>query len=136
MIDSVTVKLLGLNGEELVMTLNRELGPRTVALIERTILNSTKMARIVKKKDEYAILLKIGRVGPEQSKKEVNAGDVAYWPQGNMLMLYKVPKKLLYPVNVIGTAKKLAVFESIKSGSMVRLFLVSEEESSHRMYLD
>lgn len=136
MVDVVTIKLVGLKGEESIVRLNRELGPRTVALIERTIKTTTKMARLVKKKEEFAILLKIGRVGPEESKKEVKEGDVAYWPQGNMLMLFKEPKKLSNPVNVIGTANRLNVLDSIRSGSMIKLFLIPEEESDHAMYLE
>ena len=136
MIDSVTVKLVGLNGEESIVILNRDLGPRTVALIEKTIQTTTKMARIVKKKGEFAILLKIGRVWPEKSQKEVKEGEVAYWPQGNMLLLFKEPKKLSNPVNIIGTVKKLNELDSVRSGSMIKLFLVPEEESNHAMYLD
>ncbi|MHA2294945.1 MAG: cyclophilin-like family protein [Candidatus Hodarchaeales archaeon] len=126
-IDTVTVRIYTTNDQFATLALDRHLGPRTVALIETTILDFTSQARMVKKTDEIDILLKIGRVGPEKSRKNVNKNEVAYWPQGNMLMLFRETKTTFNPVNVIGKVKNFGAFENLKSGVMVKLSIFSEE---------
>ncbi|MFW9996382.1 MAG: cyclophilin-like family protein [Candidatus Odinarchaeota archaeon] len=129
-IDHVLIRLYPTKDQYTTLRLKRHLAPRTVSLLVRTVRDVTSQARVVKRPGEISILLKIGRVGPEKARKDIKKNEVAYWPQGNMLMLFSETKASFNPVNVIGTVDNLIIFDKIRSGSMIRLQLVSEDEDT------
>ncbi|UCE13179.1 MAG: hypothetical protein JSV04_13445 [Candidatus Heimdallarchaeota archaeon] len=102
-------------------TLIRQLAPRTVALI-RYQLRKPIQSRVVVRDGEVDIPLKIGRAGPEESsRKEVQRGEVAYWPQSQVLIIFIKDKTVGYPVNIVGSTRTMKFFDNLSIGKSIRL---------------
>lgn len=103
-------------------TLKLEFANRTVALI-RFRLKKPVQSRVVVREGEVAIPFKIGRVSPENTQKKLARGDVAYWPQGNVLIMFLKPKSVAYPVNLVGQIDSghMTFFDNLSIGSSIRI---------------
>lgn len=101
---------------------DRNIAPRTIALINYQLRNSIQ-TRIVVREGEVNFPFKIGRSGPENAKKEVKAGDIGYWSQSNVLIVFLVNKLIAYPVNVVGYVEweYLKFFKNLKLGRSIKL---------------
>ncbi len=111
-------------GEERVgrATLIQQLSPKTVALI-RYRLRQPIQSRVVVRNGEVAIPFKIGRAGPEKSRRDVKRGEVAYWPQSQTLIIFLKEKQVDYPVNIIGSIDigSLRFFDQLTIGKSIKL---------------
>ncbi len=114
-------------GQETIgeVTIKRNLSPRTFALIKYK-LRKPIQSRVVVRDNEINIPFKIGRVIPENAKKEVNRGDVAYWPQGQIFKIFLKNKELKYPCNVVGSVVigKTQFFDKLRIGTSIRLEMI------------
>jgi hypothetical protein len=106
-------------------TIKRNLSPRTFALIKFR-LRKPIQSRVVVREDEINIPFKIGRVSPENAKNEVNRGDVAYWPQGQIFKIFLKNKELKYPCNVVGEViiDNAKFFDKLKIGTSIKLEMI------------
>ncbi|MFX0206197.1 MAG: cyclophilin-like family protein [Candidatus Hodarchaeota archaeon] len=106
-------------------TFIRQLSPQTVALI-RYQLRKPIQSRVVVRNGEISIPFKIGRAVPETPKKEVQRGEVAYWPQSQTLIIFIKDKKINYPVNIVGTVDSgnLKFFDQLNIGKSIRLEMI------------
>ncbi|MHA1966501.1 MAG: cyclophilin-like family protein [Candidatus Hodarchaeales archaeon] len=106
-------------------TFQRSLAPRTTALI-RYRLRKPIQSRIVVREGEISIPFKIGRAGPEEAKKEVSKGEVAYWTQSNTLKIFIQDKTIDYPVNIVGSIhpETMTFFEKLRLGKSIRLEMI------------
>lgn len=102
--------------------LNRELAPRTIALINYQLRNSVQ-TRIVVREGEVIFPFKIGRASPENAVKKVQRGDIGYWTQSNVMIVYLKSKEIAYPINVIGNIEYeyMKFFDSLKIGRSIKL---------------
>jgi hypothetical protein len=107
------------------VTIKRNLSPRTFALIKFK-LRKPIQSRVVVIDDEINIPFKIGRVVPENAKRMVNRGDVAYWPQGQIFKIFLKNKELKYPCNVVGMVDtdKAQFFDKLRIGTSIRLEMI------------
>jgi hypothetical protein len=105
--------------------LDRNIAPRTNALINYQLRNAIQ-TRIVVREGEINFPFKIGRAGPENAKKEVHIGDIGYWPQSHVLIVFLIEKKIAYPVNVVGFVEReyLGFFKQLKLGRSIKLEIV------------
>ncbi len=103
----------------------RSLAPRTTALIRYQLRNPIQ-SRVVLQDGELSIPFKIGRAGPENAKREVRRGEVAYWTQSNTLKIFLESKKTDYPVNIVGSVDQetMPFFENLRIGKSIRLEMV------------
>ncbi|MFX1516103.1 MAG: cyclophilin-like family protein [Promethearchaeota archaeon] len=106
-------------------TFIRQLSPQTVALI-RYRLRKPIQSRVVVRNGEISIPFKIGRAVPETPKKEVQRGEVAYWPQSQTLIIFLKDKKINYPVNIVGAIdySELKFFDQLSIGKSIRLEMI------------
>ena len=102
--------------------LDRNIAPRTSALINYQLRKAIQ-TRIVVKEGEINFPFKIGRSGPENAKKKVKAGDIGYWPQSHVLIVFLADKEVKYPVNVVGFVQRedMKFFQNLKMGRSIRL---------------
>jgi hypothetical protein len=105
--------------------LDRNIAPRTNALINYQLRNAIQ-TRIVVREGEINFPFKIGRAGPENAKKEVHIGDIGYWPQSHVLIVFLIEKRIAYPVNVVGYVENeyLGFFKKLRLGRSIRLEIV------------
>ncbi|WP_455140553.1 cyclophilin-like family protein [Candidatus Hodarchaeum mangrovi] len=103
----------------------KHLAPKTYALLEFRLRNPIQ-SRVVVRDDEVSIPFKIGRAGPENTVKYVNQGDVAYWTQSQVLIIFIKSKEVEYPVNPIGQVENLTFFNQLKIGSSIKLEMVKD----------
>jgi hypothetical protein len=96
--------------------------PRTIALINYHLRNSIQ-TRIVVREGEVNFPFKIGRAGPENAKKQVKEGDIGYWSQSNVLIVFLVNKLVSYPVNIVGYIERDSIhfFKNLKIGRSIKL---------------
>ena len=106
-------------------TFQRSLAPRTTALIRYQLRNPIQ-SRIVVREGEISIPFKIGRAGPENARKEITKGEVAYWPQSNTLKIFIQDKKIDYPVNIVGSIhpETLSFFKKLRIGKSIKLEMI------------
>ncbi|MHA2244042.1 MAG: cyclophilin-like family protein [Candidatus Hodarchaeales archaeon] len=106
-------------------TFTRNLAPHTVALI-RYQLRKPIQSRVIIRDGEVNIPFKIGRAGPEKSKREVKRGNVAYWPQSQTLIIFLIDKQMEYPVNIVGAIDvgSLEFFEQLTIGKSIKLEMI------------
>ena len=97
------------------------------------IMNSVAY-NLPKKTGEVDIPIKIGRVGPENSIKEVKRGEIAYWPQSQLIMMFLKDQKTFNPVNVVGEIENLSFFDSLERGATAKLQMV-ESPIDDKYYL-
>ena len=104
---------------------DRNIAPRTNALINYQLRNAIQ-TRIVVREGEINFPFKIGRAGPENAKKEVHIGDIGYWPQSHVLIVFLIEKRIAYPVNVVGYVEReyLGFFKKLRLGRSIRLEIV------------
>ncbi|HID18948.1 TPA: hypothetical protein EYP27_05355 [Candidatus Bathyarchaeota archaeon] len=96
----------------------RFLAPRTVETIVRALPLEGKTA-LWPGEIYFPVSIKMGL---EKAKKEVEAGALAYWPQGSALCLFYAKAKPYSPVNPIG--KITGSLEPVKKagrGTIVRI---------------
>ncbi|MFX0015146.1 MAG: cyclophilin-like family protein [Promethearchaeota archaeon] len=107
------------------VTLVRQLSPHTVALI-RYQLRKPIQSRVVVRDGEVDIPFKIGRAGPEKTRREVKRGEVAYWTQGRTLMIFLNNKQTDYPVNIVGSVdeESLEFFDQLTIGKSIKLEMI------------
>lgn len=115
--------------EEAQIIINRKLSPKTVALLEDTIKRSNPVTRAVNKGDNAIyIILKIGRIGRENSTREITeAGTVAFYPASQLLIIYSEPKVVNYDINIVGKTEELEKFCKYRTGDPVKLKIIDEE---------
>jgi len=101
---------------------DRNIAPRTNALINYQLRNSIQ-TRIVVREGEVNFPFKIGRSGPENTKKEVKAGDIGYWSQSHVLIVFLDNKHLSFPVNIVGYVEweYIQFFKNLRLGRSIRL---------------
>lgn len=106
-------------------TLIRHLSPQTVSLI-RYQLRKPIQSRIVVRNGEISIPFKIGRAVPEMPKRDVKRGEVAYWPQSKILIIFLKDKQIKYPVNIVGAIDLGTVnfFDQLTIGNSIRLEMI------------
>jgi hypothetical protein len=62
------------------------------------------------------------RRGTEKAVNSVEAGDIAYWPMGDSLVIYPREAKPYGPVNTVGKiTENLNLFEGLKGGVRIRI---------------
>ncbi|MFX0206089.1 MAG: cyclophilin-like family protein [Candidatus Hodarchaeota archaeon] len=114
-------------GENLVgrATFIRQLSPKTVALIQYQ-LRQPIQSRVVVRNGEVAIPFKIGRAGPEKSRRDVKRGEVAYWPQSQTLIIFLKEKQVDYPVNIVGLIDvgSMRFFDRLTIGKSIKLEMI------------
>ncbi len=106
-------------------TIERNFAPRTTALI-RYRLRQPIHSRTVVREGEVSIPFKIGRAGPENARKEILRGDVAYWTQSNTLKIYLQDKPIDYPVNIVGSIhpETMIFFDNLRIGKSIKLEII------------
>lgn len=106
-------------------TFQRYLAPHSTALI-RYHLRKPIQSRIIVREGEVSIPFKIGRAGPEDTKREVQRGDVAYWTQSNALKIFLKEKTIDYPVNIVGSVhpETQSFFDNLRMGKAIKLEMV------------
>lgn len=117
--------------EEAKIAINRKLSPKTVALIEETIKGGNFITRAVNKGDNAIyIMLKIGRIGRENSTREITEiGTVAFYPASQLLIIYSKPKEINYDINIVGKVEKedLDKFCNYRTGDPIKLKTIYED---------
>lgn len=101
----------------------KHLAPKTYALLEFRLRNPIQ-SRVIVRDGEVSIPFKIGRAGPENTVKNVNQGDVAYWTQSHVLIIFVKSKEVEYPVNPVGQVKNLSFFTRLHIGSSIKLEMI------------
>ena len=101
---------------------DRNFAPRTIALIHFQLRDPIQ-TRIVVRAGEVNFPFKIGRASPENAKKVVETGDIGYWPQSHVLIIFLERKKIAYPVNIVGYVEKgsMKFFKNLKIGRSIKL---------------
>jgi hypothetical protein len=62
------------------------------------------------------------RRGAEKAVATVKAGDIAYWPMQDSLVIYFQDSKPYSPVNKVGTvSENIELFQGLKSGARIRI---------------
>jgi len=62
------------------------------------------------------------RVGFEKPRVEVEAGSLAYWPQGSAFCIFYEDTRPYSPVNLIGKLKSgVEIFRRVKLGAIIRV---------------
>ncbi len=102
--------------------LDRNIASRTIALINYQLRDAIQ-TRIVVRDGEVSFPFKIGRAGPENAKKYVKKGDIGYWTQSNVLIIYLVDKEIAYPVNIVGHIQQedFKFFKSLRIGRSIKI---------------
>jgi hypothetical protein len=96
--------------------------PRTIEVIARKLPMSGRIA-FYKEEVYFEIPVKMGK---EKGKSTVEMGDIAFWPMGNALCVFYGNTQPYSPVSVLGKiTKNLELFKSAKSGSIIKVELLS-----------
>jgi len=96
----------------------RYMAPRTVDAIVRKLPIEGRAA-LWKQEVYFEIPVKMGR---EKARAKVEKGELAFWPMGNALCVFYGESQPYSPVNIVGrVTKNLGLFESVKSGSVIRV---------------
>ena len=62
------------------------------------------------------------RRGAEKAVNSVKAGDIAYWPMQDSIVVYFQDSKPYGPVNKLGTvSENLELFQGLKGGARIRI---------------
>lgn len=62
------------------------------------------------------------RRGAEKAVATVKAGDIAYWPMQDSLVIYFQDSKPYSPVNKVGTvSENIELFQGLKGGARIRI---------------
>ncbi|UCH56882.1 MAG: hypothetical protein JSV18_05935 [Candidatus Bathyarchaeota archaeon] len=69
----------------------------------------------------FSMIIGIRR-GSEKGVRSVKAGDIAYWPMGDALVIYYSDSRPYGPVNTVGrVTENLELFKGLKSGVKIRI---------------
>lgn len=69
----------------------------------------------------YSFIIGIKR-GTEKAVRQVEAGDIAYWPMGDALCIYHSNTRPYSPVNTVGkVTENLELFKELRSGTRIRI---------------
>ncbi|MGD2200566.1 MAG: cyclophilin-like fold protein [Candidatus Bathyarchaeota archaeon] len=69
----------------------------------------------------YSMIIGIGR-GVEKGMNSVEAGDIAYWPMGDSLVIYPRSTETYGPVNTVGkVTENLDIFQDLEGGIRIRI---------------
>lgn len=104
------------------------LSPRTVEKILK-VLPVTSRIHLWKKELYFEIGI---QMGSEKAVSSCNAGDIAYWPQGDAICLFfenMMPYGKVNPIGNFTTPNFDEVFESLRSGMGIRFRLKTSESS-------
>jgi len=100
----------------------RFLAPRTIDTIFRKLPVEGRAA-LWKEEVYFEIPVKIGE---EKAKPTVETGTIAFWPMGSALCVFYGQSQPYSPVNIVGKImKNLELFEQIKSGTTIKVELLS-----------
>jgi hypothetical protein len=100
----------------------RFLAPRTIDTIVRKLPVEGRAA-LWKEEVYFEIPVKIGE---EKAKPTVETGTIAFWPMGNALCVFFGQSQPYSKVNILGkVTKNLELFEQVKSGSTIKVELLS-----------
>ncbi|MFX0092738.1 MAG: cyclophilin-like fold protein [Candidatus Hodarchaeota archaeon] len=110
--------------------LKEHLAPRTIALLRLKLKRSPYRTRAVVRDDQIAFPIKLGRVGAEGSKarKNVKEGEIAYWPQSEVLCVFTKDTTTYTAVNVLGQVEDMNFFMNLKMSAPVKLRYVPVED--------
>ncbi len=62
------------------------------------------------------------KMGGEKAKRNVEMGDLAFWPMGNAFCVFYGESQPYSPVNIIGRiTKNLGLFRRVRSGAKIRV---------------
>ena len=71
----------------------------------------------------YSFIVGIRR-GAEKAVKTVKAGDIAYWPMQDAVVIYTQDTRPYTPVNTFGrVTENLEIFRGLKSGAKIKIEL-------------
>ena len=102
------------NSGDAIGELYRIKAPRTYATILE-ILPHTEIASVYK--NAQVSIRMPGSIGPEKATKEIDKGDIAYWPLGKGICVYYEKIEPYSPVNVVGKILEgLDHFQSVRTG--------------------
>ena len=96
------------------------LSPRTIEKILK-ILPVNSRIHLWKKELYFEVGV---RMGPEKSVASCNAGDIAYWPQGDAICIFfekMAPYGKVNPIGHIDSSDFEEVFSSLRSGMSISL---------------
>jgi hypothetical protein len=100
----------------------RFLAPRTIDTIVRKLPVEGRSA-LWKEEIYFEIPVKMGE---EKAKATVETGTIAFWPMGSALCVFYGQSQPYSPVSILGKiTDNLEIFKQIKSGTRVRVELVS-----------
>ena len=69
----------------------------------------------------FSMIISIKR-GVEKAVRSVKAGDIAYWPMGDSLIIYPKNANSYGPVNIVGKiTENLEILQGLKGGIRVRI---------------
>ena len=69
----------------------------------------------------YSFIVGIRR-GAEKAVKRVKAGDIAYWPMQDAVVIYTSDTRPYSPVNTFGkVTENLGLFSGLRSGAKIRI---------------
>ena len=102
--------------------LDRDIASRTNALIHYQLRHAIQ-TRIVVRNGDVSFPFKIGRAGPENAMKKVRKGDIGYWTQSNVLIVFLSDKEITYPVNIVGYIQQgtIKFFEKLRIGRAIKI---------------
>lgn len=114
----ISIKFLIEQTGEAEGELVRHLAPRTVAAIVR---NLPLEGRVARWKEEIYFEIPV-KMGGEKAKRNVEMGDLAFWPMGNAFCVFYGESQPYSPVNIIGRiTKNLGLFSRVRSGAKIRV---------------
>ncbi|MFX0062843.1 MAG: cyclophilin-like fold protein [Candidatus Hermodarchaeota archaeon] len=127
--DKVNIEFLHLDKYSKAF-LKEHLAPRTIALLRSKLKMADYRTRAVKRDDQLVFPIKIGRVGMEgnKSRREVKAGEIAYWPQSEALCVFIKDTTTYTPVNVLGLVENLDFFKKLSMGAAVKLRFIQDDD--------
>ena len=100
--------------------------PRTIDMIVRKL---PIVGRIALYKEEIYFEIPI-KMGEEKAKPTVETGTIAFWPMGGALCVFYGTSQPYSPVSNLGKiTKNLEVFKQAKSGTAVKVELLTTSES-------
>ncbi len=104
----------------------RFLAPRSIDNIVRRLPIEGRAA-IYKEEVYFEIPLKMGE---EKAKPTVETGTIAFWPMGSALCVFYGKSQPYSPVSILGKiTSNLELFKRVKSGSTIKVVLVTTEKS-------
>ncbi len=101
----------------------RFLAPRTIDTIVRKLPMEGRVA-LWKEEVYFEIPIKMGE---EKAKPSVETGTIAFWPMGGALAVFYGKSQPYSPVSILGKiTKNLEIFSQVKSGTTVKIELLSQ----------